>query len=113
MQIITITAQLFAIFVALVVVKHLALAVHDLLRSVVRERRQMLRALAAGAVVGAALGLAAALRNDLSVVLLMTSTAMSVVLSQTLVAVFIEMHRKQSWAFVVHDAMYARYNRAQ
>lgn len=110
MQAITTTFYLFAAVVALFAVKAIALAALDLIRAVARERKQVVKALFAGAAVGAALGLFAAMRADLNIPLMMLAMAVSVVLGQVSVAVMVALHRKQDWAWVALDAMTARYS---
>lgn len=110
MQVITTAFYLFAAVVALFAVKALALAALDLIRAVARERKQVVRALFAGAAVGAVLGLFAALRADLNVPVMMAATSASVVLGQACVAVMVGLHRKQYWAWTALDAMTARYS---
>jgi len=113
MQVITTVIYLAITLVALFAVKALALAALDLIRAVARERKQVVKALFAGAAVGAGLGLFAALRADLNVPVLMLATATSVVLGQVCSAVMVGLHRKQDWAWVALDAMTARYSKAQ
>lgn len=113
MQVITTVIYLAIALVALFAVKALALAALDLVRAVARERKQVVKALFAGAAVGAALGLFAAMRADLNVPVLMLATATSVVLGQVCAAVLVGIHRKQYWAWVALDAMTARYSKAQ
>lgn len=112
MQVITTVIYLAIAVVALFAVKALALAALDLVRAVARERKQVVKALFAGAAVGATLGLFAALRADLNVPVMMLATATSVVLGQVCVAVMVGMHRKQYWAWAALDAMTARYAKA-
>lgn len=103
-----------AIWLTLFFMKNVVLGSLDFMRALMRERRQVLRALLFGAVFGAVLGFGAAVRAEANVPLMTIGTALCVVLGQAGAAVMFGMHQQQQdWAFRVYYTAFTRFSWSQ
>lgn len=103
--IITIAAIIISMFAA----QKLTEAAVMLLKSIAKERIQLIRALAAGAVVGGGLGALAAAQTGLNAPVLALGLALAFVVGQVAAALTVGALRKETWVANVFANMASAY----